>query len=163
MEGEDPVAVLSDLELLSSGSPNPPGRPPPCLGYCEPRAAPDHAGRRRHSPPLLLGERRTEFVETVGLRPLGMLACWEAPSVEVQAEPGERRSCSTRRRAAAPHRATRPTAAFAQAARRRRRGAEGLRRDPGAVADHVLRIGAARGRGHGGSGEDVVLLAARFE
>ncbi|CAM5631262.1 Serine/threonine-protein phosphatase OS=Streptomyces alboniger OX=132473 GN=CP975_17260 PE=4 SV=1 [Streptomyces alboniger] len=43
MEGEDPVAVLSDLELLS-GSPSPRGRPrpssrtasPPCAGSCSP-------------------------------------------------------------------------------------------------------------------------------
>ena len=38
-----------------------------------------------------------------------------------------------------------------------------LRRDPGAVADHVLRAVLPEGADTAGSREDVVLLAARFE
>ena len=42
-----------------------------------------------HAPPLIIGDRRTEFVETSLSAPLGMLACWEAPSVELVTGPGE--------------------------------------------------------------------------
>ena len=38
-----------------------------------------------------------------------------------------------------------------------------LRGDPGAIADHVLRTVLPEGLDEAGSGEDVVLLAARFD
>ncbi|MFI6857423.1 PP2C family protein-serine/threonine phosphatase [Streptomyces sp. NPDC050416] len=172
MEGEDPVAVLSDLELLLRLTE--PARSATALfGYCEPAARKITLAGAGHSPPLLIGQRRTEFVETSVSAPLGMLACWEAPSVEILAEPGEtvllytdgllHRTGETIDRAFA-----RLHAAAAGAPR-------ALRCDPGALADHVLRNvlpdgldeGVPPGRANSRLGEDgaedVVLLAVRFE
>src|SRR5207244_3621615 len=59
------------------------------FAYCEPSLRKITLAGAGHSPPLLIGERRTEFVETSVSAPLGMLACWEAPSMEFQAERGE--------------------------------------------------------------------------
>lgn len=101
MEGEDPVAVLSDLELLLRLTE--PARsatalfaftePPP--GTVMPGGIADPFPRKLvlagagHCPPLILGALRTEFVETSLSAPLGMLACWEAPSVEIEPAGGE--------------------------------------------------------------------------
>ncbi|GAA2236769.1 PP2C family protein-serine/threonine phosphatase [Streptomyces amakusaensis] len=167
MEGEDPVAVLSDLELLLRLTE--PARTATALfAYAEPSAARVVLAGAGHTPPLVVGERRTEFVETSLSAPLGMLACWEAPSVELTPEPGETVLLYTDgllRRTGDPM-----DRAFA----RLRSAAAGVpraaREDPGAVADHVLntlfRDGPAEGaKGPEGTGdeEDVVLLAARFE
>ncbi|MFE7129766.1 PP2C family protein-serine/threonine phosphatase [Streptomyces sp. NPDC057638] len=203
MEGEDPVAVLSDLELLlrltepsrtatalfayaepvAGADPGPAGTtggrggpdqdgtgPDPVAARCGAHARIVLAGAG-HTPPLVVGERRTEFVETSLSAPLGMLACWEAPSVELYPAPGEtvllytdgllRRTGDTMDRAFA-----RLHAAAASAPRQ-------ARQDPGALADHVLtslfpaRAESADGaEGAGGAAEiadeDVVLLAARF-
>ncbi|MFJ3663526.1 SpoIIE family protein phosphatase [Streptomyces sp. NPDC090119] len=157
MEGEDPVAVLSDLELLLRLTE--PARSATALfAYCEPGARRITLAGAGHSPPLLTGERRTEYAETSLSAPLGMLACWEAPSVEFRVEPGEtvllytdgllRRTGETMDRAFARLRSAAASVPRA------------LRGDPGAVADHVLATllpgDTARGD------EDVVLLAARF-
>ena len=176
MEGEDPVAVLSDLELLLRLTE--PARTATALfAYCEPAAnAPGPDGPHHHSdgaagtritlagaghcPPLLLGEHRTEYVETTLSAPLGMLACWEAPSVEITAAPGEtlllysdgllhRTGGSMDRAFARLHAAA---AGVPKA----------LRGDPDAIADHVLRTMLPDWPGPGDSPEDVVLLAARF-
>ncbi|MET9441471.1 PP2C family protein-serine/threonine phosphatase [Streptomyces sp. NPDC006610] len=160
MEGEDPVAVLSDLELLLRLTE--PARSATALfAYCEPALGRITLAGAGHSPPLLIGERRTEFVETSVSAPLGMLACWEAPGVEVQAEPGEtvllytdgllHRTGDTTDRAFA-----RLHAAAAGLSRAKRR-------DPEAVVDHVLRTVLPDGLDEADSAEDVVLLAARFE
>ncbi|MFI2377915.1 PP2C family protein-serine/threonine phosphatase [Streptomyces sp. NPDC018964] len=160
MEGEDPVAVLSDLELLLRLTE--PARSATALfGYCEPALRRITLAGAGHSPPLLLGERRTEFVETSVSAPLGMLACWEAPSVEVQAEPGETVLLYTdgllhRTRDPADRAFARLHAAAAGVPR-------ALRHDPGAVADHVLRAVLPESADAADSGEDVVLLAVRFE
>lgn len=88
MEGEDPVAVLSDLELLLRLTE--PARSATALfAYCEPAQRKIILAGAGHAPPLLIGERRTEYVETSLSAPLGMLACWEAPSVEIEPAPGE--------------------------------------------------------------------------
>ncbi|MFF5156064.1 PP2C family protein-serine/threonine phosphatase [Streptomyces sp. NPDC000348] len=160
MEGEDPVAVLSDLELLLRLTE--PARSATALfGYCEPALRRITLAGAGHSPPLLLGERRTEFVETSVSAPLGMLACWEAPSVEVQAEPGETVLLYTD---GLLHRTGDPTdRAFARLHAAAAGVPRALRRDPGAVADHVLRAVLPEGADTAESGEDVVLLAARFE
>ncbi|GGZ24112.1 hypothetical protein GCM10010365_50420 [Streptomyces poonensis] len=164
MEGEDPVAVLSDLELLLRLT-----EPARCatalFAYCEPALRKITMAGAGHSPPLVIGERRTEFVETSLSAPLGMLACWEAPSVELTVEPGETVLLYTdgllRRTGDPVDRAfTRLHAAAASAPR-------AVRADPGAVADHVLRAVLPED-GRGGPGkdrgnEDIVLLAARFE
>ncbi|NGO10652.1 serine/threonine-protein phosphatase [Streptomyces sp. HC44] len=160
MEGEDPVAVLSDLELLLRLT-----EPARCatalFAYCEPASRKITMAGAGHSPPLLIGGRRTEFVETSLSAPLGMLACWEAPSVEFQAEPGEtvllytdgllQRTGDPMDRAFA-----RLHAAAASVPRT-------LRADPGALADHVLRTVLPEGLDAADGREDVVLLAARFE
>ncbi len=94
MEGEDPVAVLSDLELLLRLTE--PARTATALfAYCEPAARKVVLAGAGHTPPLILGERRCEYVETTLSAPLGMLACWEAPSVEFSPRRAKR-CCSTR-------------------------------------------------------------------
>ncbi|MEG3629841.1 PP2C family protein-serine/threonine phosphatase [Streptomyces poriticola] len=160
MEGEDPVAVLSDLELLLRLTE--PARSATALfGYCEPAVRRITLAGAGHTPPLLIGERRTEFVETSVSAPLGMLACWEAPSVEVQAAAGEtvllytdgllhRTGDSTDRAFARLH------AAAAGVPRT-------ARHEPDAVAEHVLRAVLPDGLDRADSEEDVVLLAVRFE
>ncbi|WP_246151011.1 PP2C family protein-serine/threonine phosphatase [Streptomyces qinzhouensis] len=135
MEGEDPVAVLSDLELLLRLT-EPAGTATALFAYAEPAAGKMVLAGAGHTPPLLIGERRTEFVETSLSAPLGMLACWEAPSVELCPEPGETVLLYTdgllRRTGEPMDRAfTRLHAAAASVPR-------AAREDPGAVADHVL-------------------------
>ncbi|MCX5036745.1 MULTISPECIES: PP2C family protein-serine/threonine phosphatase [Streptomyces] len=160
MEGEDPVAVLSDLELLLRLTE--PARSATALfGYCEPALRRITLAGAGHSPPLLVGERRTEFVETSVSAPLGMLACWEAPSVELQAEPGETvllYSDGLLHRTGDP--ADRAFARLHAAAAGVPRAA---RHDPDAVLEHVLRTVLPGGRAEADSEEDVVLLAVRFE
>ncbi|MFI1799715.1 SpoIIE family protein phosphatase [Streptomyces sp. NPDC020379] len=177
MEGEDPVAVLSDLELLLRLTE--PARAATALfAYCEPAGTDRPASRGSkvvlagagHCPPLIIGEHRVEYVETSLSAPLGMLACWEAPSVEIEPAPGEtllfysdgllHRTGDTMDRAFARLRsaaASVPRAAL---------------RDPDAIAEHVLRTmlpapddsdDADRAADGSDSREDVVLLAAHFE
>ncbi|MFD7226916.1 PP2C family protein-serine/threonine phosphatase [Streptomyces sp. NPDC059881] len=168
MEGEDPVAVLSDLELLLRLTE--PARSATALfAYCEPAAAPHPEGHESrivlagagHTPPLIVGQHRTEFVETSLSAPLGMLACWEAPSVEFSPAHGETVLLYTdgllRRTGDPMDRAfTRLHAAAASVPK-------AARDDPGAIADHVLRTVLPDGLGAGDDGEDVVILAAWFE
>ncbi|MFD9980171.1 PP2C family protein-serine/threonine phosphatase [Streptomyces massasporeus] len=160
MEGEDPVAVLSDLELLLRLTE--PARSATALfGYCEPAARKITFAGAGHSPPLLIGQRRTEFVETSVSAPLGMLACWEAPSVEILAEPGETVLLYTD---GLLHRTGEATdRAFARLHAAAAGVPRALRGDPGAIADHVLRSVLPDGLDAAESAEDVVLLAVRFE
>ncbi|MFB6848361.1 PP2C family protein-serine/threonine phosphatase [Streptomyces sp. NPDC056373] len=160
MEGEDPVAVLSDLELLLRLTE--PARSATALfGYCEPAARKITLAGAGHSPPLLIGPRRTEFVETSVSAPLGMLACWEAPSVEILAEPGETVLLYTD---GLLHRTGEGTdRAFARLHAAAGSVPRALRGDPGAIADHVLRSVLPDGLDAADGAEDVVLLAVRFE
>ncbi|MFI6352684.1 PP2C family protein-serine/threonine phosphatase [Streptomyces sp. NPDC050743] len=160
MEGEDPVAVLSDLELLLRLTE--PARSATALfAYCEPALRKVTLAGAGHSPPLLIGERRTEFAETSVSAPLGMLAYWEAPSVEFQAEAGETVLLYTD---GLLHRTGDPTdRAFARLHAAAASVPRALRRDPGAIADHVLRTVLPDGLDAADSEEDVVLLAARFD
>ncbi|MEV0260424.1 SpoIIE family protein phosphatase [Streptomyces sp. NPDC050617] len=169
MEGEDPVAVLSDLELLLRLTE--PARSATALfAYCEPALVPRPDGTPAHKivlagaghcPPLLIGDDRAEYVETSLSAPLGMLSCWEAPSVELEPGSGEtlllysdgllhRTGDSLDRAFARLHAA----AAGVPAA---------LRGDPEAVVDHVLRTVLPDGLDEADSDEDVILLAARFD
>ncbi|MFI1303575.1 PP2C family protein-serine/threonine phosphatase [Streptomyces sioyaensis] len=203
MEGEDPVAVLSDLELLLrlteparsatalfAYTEPPPGGPPDLPapdGLTGPPPYPDDMddledmeddlagegwGSARlprklvlagagHCPPLVLGGTRTEFVETSLSAPLGMLACWEAPSVEIEPAGGEtvllysdgllQRTGESMDRAF-----TRLHAAAT--------GVPGaIRHDPEAVVDHIVRTMLPQGLDDPSSEEDVVLLAVYFE
>ncbi|MEW2494651.1 PP2C family protein-serine/threonine phosphatase [Streptomyces nodosus] len=163
MEGEDPVAVLSDLELLLRLTE--PARSATALfAYCEPAARRLTLAGAGHSPPLVIGPRRTEFVESSLSAPLGMLACWEAPSIELIAEPGETVLLYTD---GLLHRTGEPTdRAFARLHTAAASVPRPVRTDPGAVADHILRtmLPDGTGRAEGAENvEDVVLLAARFE
>ncbi|OQD53408.1 phosphatase [Streptomyces phaeoluteigriseus] len=160
MEGEDPVAVLSDLELLLRLTE--PARSATALfAYCEPALRKITLAGAGHCPPLVVGERRTEFVETSVSAPLGMLACWEAPSVELEAEAGETVLLYTD---GLLHRTGDPVdRAFARLHAAAAGAPRSIRHDPGAVADHVLRTVLPEGLDEADSAEDVVLLAARFE
>ncbi|WP_405979690.1 PP2C family protein-serine/threonine phosphatase [Streptomyces sp. NBC_00158] len=161
MEGEDPVAVLSDLELLLRLTE--PARSATALfAYCEPAARKIVLAGAGHTPPLLIGERRTEYVETSLSAPLGMLACWEAPSVEIEPAPGEtvllytdgllRRTGDSMDRAYA--RLHSAAAGVPRAARE----------DPAAICEHILKtVLPEEGPGCAEESEDVVLLAARFD
>lgn len=160
MEGEDPVAVLSDLELLLRLTE--PARSATALfAYCEPALRKLTLAGAGHSPPLVIGARRTEFVETSLSAPLGMLACWEAPSVELTTEPGETVLLYTD---GLLHRTGDPMdRAFARLHAAAASVPRAVRDDPGAIADHVLRSVLPDGLDEADSDEDVVLLAARFE
>ncbi|WP_326611455.1 serine/threonine-protein phosphatase [Streptomyces scopuliridis] len=173
MEGEDPIAVLSDLELLLRLTE--PARTATALfAYAEPARRTLVLAGAGHAPPLVVGDRRTEFVETSLSAPLGMLSCWQAPSVELVAAPGETVLLYTDgllRRTGEPM-----DRAFARLHTAAASVPATARDDPGAVADHVLRALLPPGPGPAGSGtagprtagfaepaEDFVLLAARFE
>ncbi|AJE84141.1 magnesium or manganese-dependent protein phosphatase [Streptomyces albus] len=159
LEGEDPVAVLSDLELLLRLTE--PARSATALfAFCEPALRRITLAGAGHSPPLLVGAERTEFVETSLSAPLGMLACWEAPSVEVSTEPGETLLLYTD---GLLHRTGEPMdRAFAKLHAAASGAARAVREDPEALADHVLRTMLPDGLDRAESEEDVVLLAARF-
>ncbi|MFD5110759.1 PP2C family protein-serine/threonine phosphatase [Streptomyces sp. NPDC058391] len=160
MEGEDPVAVLSDLEMLLRLT-DPARTATALFAYAEPALRKIVLAGAGHAPPLIVGERRTEFVETSLSAPLGMLACWEAPSVELFAAPGETVLLYTDgllRRTGDPM-----DRAFARLRAAAASVPRALRGDPGAVADHVLRTVLPEGLGAAGSGDDIVLLAARFD
>ncbi|MCI0384792.1 PP2C family protein-serine/threonine phosphatase [Streptomyces sp. CNQ085] len=172
MEGEDPVAVLSDLELLLRLTE--PARSATALfGYaerCPSAVGGPRAGARvvlagaGHCPPLIVGPERTEAVETALSAPLGMLACWEAPGVEVDLAPGETLllySDGLLHRTGEP-----PDRAFGRLRAAAVAAVPAVRADPDALLDHLLRSvppverdGAGRAAG---DREDVVLLAARF-
>ncbi|MFJ2824879.1 PP2C family protein-serine/threonine phosphatase [Streptomyces toxytricini] len=163
MEGEDPVAVLSDLELLLRLT-----EPARCatalFAYCEPARRKIVLAGAGHAPPLVVGERRTEFVETSLSAPLGMLSCWEAPSVEFEPAPGETVLLYTdgllRRTGDPMDRAYARLHAAAAGAPR------AVRQDPGALCEHVLLTLLPAGdpaAAGAGAEEDVVLLGARFD
>ncbi|MFF6780925.1 SpoIIE family protein phosphatase [Streptomyces sp. NPDC012510] len=160
MEGEDPVAVLSDLELLLRLTE--PARSATALfAYVEPALRKITLAGAGHSPPLVIGERRTEFVETSLSAPLGMLACWEAPSVELVAGSGETVLLYTDgllQRTGEP-----VDRAFARLHAAAAGAPRALRADPGALADHILRTVLPDDLDETVGTEDVVLLAARFE
>lgn len=160
MEGEDPVAVLSDLELLLRLTE--PARSATALfAYSEPKQRKLVLAGAGHTPPLIIGDHRTEFVETSLSAPLGMLACWEAPSIEIAPAAGETVLLYTDgllRRTGDPM-----DRAFARLHAAAASVPRADRTDPGAIADHILRTLLPEGLDHDVDGEDVVLLAARFE
>lgn len=180
MEGEDPVAVLSDLELLlrlteparsatalfaftepPPGAPGGPPAPPMPGGITDPFARKVVLAGAGHCPPLILGDLRTEFVETSLSAPLGMLACWEAPSVEIEPAVGETLLLYSD---GLLHRTGEPMdRAFARLHAAAAGVPRASRHDPEAVADHIVRTMLPQGLEDETSEEDVVLLAAYFE
>jgi serine phosphatase RsbU (regulator of sigma subunit) len=159
MEGEDPVAVLSDLELLLRLTE--PGRSATALfAYAEPDQRRVLLAGAGHCPPLVVGDCRTEFVETTLSAPLGMLSCWEAPSVELPLAPGETLLLYTD---GLLHRTGEPMdRAFARLHAAASSAPRSARQDPGYLADHVLHAILPEGLDAADDSEDVVLLAARF-
>nr|WNW38824.1 PP2C family protein-serine/threonine phosphatase [Streptomyces sp. Li-HN-5-13] len=156
LEGEDPVSVLGDLELLLKTTE--PTRSATAVYACV-----DPAERRialagaANCPPVLLTRYGANFVETSLSAPLGMLSCWEAPGVELTAEPGDVLVLYTeglaRRFAPALH-------AGQSALRRAAADApRDVRLDPDRLCAHLLE---QAGGGEPGT-DDLVLLAARFE
>ncbi|WP_250302274.1 PP2C family protein-serine/threonine phosphatase [Streptomyces sp. A 4/2] len=160
MEGEDPVAVLSDLELLLRLTE--PARSATVLfAYCEPARRTILLAGAGHTPPLIVGDRRTEFVETSLSAPLGMLACWEAPSAAFSPAPGETVLLCTDgllRRTGDPM-----DRAFARLHSAAASVPRALLGDPAEIAGHVLRTVLPDGLDQRESPEDVVILAARFD
>ncbi|SHL68236.1 PP2C family protein-serine/threonine phosphatase [Actinacidiphila paucisporea] len=164
IEGEDPVAVLSDLELLLRLTE--PGRSATALfGHV---CAPLPPGGRKvtlagagHCPPLLVGDHRCEYVETSLSAPLNMLSCWEAPSVELHVRSGESLVLYTdgllHRTGESADRALARVHAVAQSA------PAPVREDPGLLADHLLHSVLPDGLDATGGEEDLVLLVARFD
>ncbi|MEV0373110.1 PP2C family protein-serine/threonine phosphatase [Streptomyces sp. NPDC050636] len=180
MEGEDPVAVLSDLELLlrlteparsatalfaftepPPGAPGGPPAPEMPAGITDPFPRKLVLAGAGHCPPLILGDLRTEFVETSLSAPLGMLACWEAPSVEVSPAPGETLLLYSD---GLLHRTGEPMdRAFARLHAAAAGVPKASRHDPEAIVDHILRTVLPQGLDDPASEEDVVLLAAHFD
>ncbi|WP_078854356.1 PP2C family protein-serine/threonine phosphatase [Streptomyces sp. NRRL F-5135] len=166
MEGEDPVAVLSDLELLLRLTE--PARSATALfAYAEPGQSKIVLAGAGHAPPLVVGERRAEFVETTLSAPLGMLTCWEAPSVELWPAAGETVLLYTDGLLRCTGDST--DRAFGRLREAAARVPASARHDPGEVADHVLRSVLPRGWDAPGQQpdgpahtDDIVLLAARF-
>lgn len=160
MEGEDPVAVLSDLELLMRLTE--PGRRATALfAYAPPGRRSIVVAGAGHCPPLVTGPWRTEYAETTLSAPLGMLTCWEAPSVTIDPAPGETVLLYTD---GLLHRTGRPTdQAMARLHHAAATAPAPVRDDPEALTDHVLaRLlppGPDDGAGHP---EDVVLLAVQL-
>ncbi|WP_329133984.1 serine/threonine-protein phosphatase [Streptomyces sp. NBC_01476] len=163
MEGEDPVAVLSDLELLMRLTE--PARSATALfGYV---TTPVAGGRKvtlagaGHCPPLVVGERRCEYVETSLSAPLNMLSCWEAPSVELLVRPGENLLLFTD---GLMHRTGESTdRAFAKVHAAAQSASGAVRDDPERLADHVLNAVLPDGLDRTEGAEDLVLLVVRFE
>ncbi|MER6312897.1 PP2C family protein-serine/threonine phosphatase [Streptomyces sp. NPDC001581] len=167
MEGEDPVAVLSDLELLLRLTE--PARSATALfAYCEPAGSPHSDGQGHkiilagagHTPPILIGEHRTEYVETSLSAPLGMLSCWEAPSVEIEPAPGETVLLYTD--GLLRHTGDPMDRAYARLHAAAAGVPRGAREDPAALCEHILRTVLPDGE-PADAPEDIVLLAARFE
>ncbi|MEV7090333.1 PP2C family protein-serine/threonine phosphatase [Streptomyces sp. NPDC093085] len=166
MEGEDPVAVLSDLELLLRITE--PARTSTALfAYAEPGPRKIVLAGAGHAPPLIVGARRTEFAETAVSAPLGMLSCWQAPSVDLWLAPGETLLFYTD---GLLHRTGAPMdRAFARLHTAAASVPAAARHDPGRIADHVLRTlcpeedGPSDGPGGTPGDGDIVLLAARFD
>ncbi|MFE9483393.1 PP2C family protein-serine/threonine phosphatase [Streptomyces spororaveus] len=167
MEGEDPVAVLSDLELLLRLTE--PARSATALfAYCEPAGGAHSEGQGNkiilagagHTPPLLIGEHRTEYVETSLSAPLGMLSCWEAPSVEIEPAPGETVLLYTD--GLLHHTGDPMDRAYARLHAAAAGVPRGVREDPAALCEHILKTVLPGGR-PSDAPEDIVLLAARFE
>lgn len=161
LEGEDPVSVLGDLELLLKTTE--PARTATAVYACvepgERRIALAGAG---HCPPLLVTRYGAEFVETSLSAPLGMLSCWEAPGVELNAERGDLLLLYTEglaRRCGSTLHAGQATLRKAAADAPRE-----VRQDPDRLCAHLLTSCMGSGDEAGsGATDDLVLLAARFE
>jgi serine phosphatase RsbU (regulator of sigma subunit) len=161
LEGEDPVAVLGDLELLLKATE--PARTATALYvYLDPRSRQLSLAGAGQCPPLLVTSFGASFVETSLSAPLGMLSCWEAPGVELRADRGDLLLLYTeglaRRCGNSLHAGQAKLRSAAAAAPRE------MRQDPERFCAHLLStcLGGSDQQSDSGA-DDIVLLAARFE
>ncbi|MFD7904853.1 PP2C family protein-serine/threonine phosphatase [Kitasatospora sp. NPDC059747] len=159
LEGEDPVSVLGDLELLLKTT-EPTRTATAVYAWIEPDERRITLAGAGHCPPILVNRHGAEFVETSLSAPLGMLACWEAPGVELTAERGDTLLLYTEGLA----RRCGPTLHAGQANLRRAAAdaPRDVRIDPDRLCAHLL--AACPGReGADAATDDLMLLGARFE
>ncbi|GAA2245647.1 MULTISPECIES: PP2C family protein-serine/threonine phosphatase [Kitasatospora] len=158
LEGEDPVSVLGDLELLLKTT-EPARTATAAYAWVQPGERRITLAGAGHCPPVLVTRYGANFVETSLSAPLGMLACWEAPGVELDAERGDLLLLYTEGLA----RRFGPTLHAGQAALRRAAAdaPRDVRLEPDRFCGHLLDICPAAG--DAGAVDDLVLLAVRFE
>ncbi|MFC1400642.1 MULTISPECIES: PP2C family protein-serine/threonine phosphatase [Streptacidiphilus] len=159
LEGEDPVSVLGDLELLLKTTE--PARTATALyAYLDPRTRQLSIAGAGQCPPLLVTSFGASFVETSLSAPLGMLSCWEAPGVELRADRGDLLLLYTeglaRRCGNSLHAGQAKLRSAAAAAPRE------ARHDPDRFCAHLLSTCLDGADGPAGA-DDIVLLAAGFE
>jgi serine phosphatase RsbU (regulator of sigma subunit) len=157
LEGEDPVAVLGDLELLLKTTE--PTRTATAVYACvDPLEQQITLAGAGHCPPILVTRYGANFVETSLSAPLGMLSCWEAPGVELSAERGDLLLLYTEGLA----RRCGPTLHAGQAGLRKAAAdaPRELRHDPDRLCAHLLDFACTTAQP---ATDDLVLLAARFE
>ncbi|MGW3038604.1 PP2C family protein-serine/threonine phosphatase [Kitasatospora sp. NPDC001159] len=158
LEGEDPVSVLGDLELLLKTT-EPTRTATAVYAWVEPEDRRITLAGAGHCPPILVSRRGAEFVETSLSAPLGMLTCWEAPGVEFTAERGDTLLLYTEGLA----RRCGPTLHAGQA--NLRRAAAGaprdVRIDPDRLCAHLLAVCPDPDVAQ--ATDDLMLMAARFE
>ncbi len=159
LEGEDPVSVLGDLELLLKTT-EPTRSATAVYAWVEPDERRITLAGAGHCPPVLVTRYGANFIETSLSAPLGMLSCWEAPGVELGAERGDLLLLYTEGLA----RRFGPTLHAGQAALRRAAAdaPRDIRLDPDRLCGHLLSCLAADAVGPPAT-DDLVLLAARFE
>ncbi|MEV4559988.1 PP2C family protein-serine/threonine phosphatase [Kitasatospora sp. NPDC049285] len=156
LEGEDPVSVLGDLELLLKTTE--PTRSATAVYACvDPVERRISLAGAANCPPVLLTRFGANFVETSLSAPLGMLSCWEAPGVELTAERGDLLVLYTEGLA----RRFGPTLHAGQAALRRAAAdaPRDVRLDPERLCTHLLVEAGGEEPGE----DDLVLLVVRFE
>ncbi|MFE4976479.1 PP2C family protein-serine/threonine phosphatase [Kitasatospora sp. NPDC056651] len=158
LEGEDPVSVLGDLELLLKTT-EPARTATAVYAWVEPEERRITLAGAGHCPPVLVGRHGAEFVETSLSAPLGMLTCWEAPGVEFTAERGDTLLLYTEGLA----RRCGPTLHAGQANLRRAAAdaPRDVRTDPDRLCAHLLAVCPAPETP--AATDDLMLLAARFE
>ncbi|MFJ3787739.1 PP2C family protein-serine/threonine phosphatase [Kitasatospora sp. NPDC090091] len=158
LEGEDPVSVLGDLELLLKTT-EPTRSATAVYAWVEPEDRRVTLAGAGHCPPVLVTRHGAEFVETSLSAPLGMLSCWEAPGVEFTAERGDTLVLYTEGLA----RRCGPTLHAGQANLRRAAAdaPRDVRIDPDRLCAHLLAV--CPDPAAGAATDDLMLLAARFE
>ncbi|MER5637798.1 PP2C family protein-serine/threonine phosphatase [Kitasatospora sp. NPDC002227] len=156
LEGEDPVSVLGDLELLLKTT-EPSRSATAVYAWVEPDEHRITLAGAGHCPPVLVTRYGANFVETSLSAPLGMLSCWEAPRVELGAERGDLLLLYTEGLA----RRFGPTLHAGQAALRRAAAdaPRDVRHDPDRFCAHLLTV---CGEPDSPATDDLVVLAARF-
>ncbi|MFE5580275.1 PP2C family protein-serine/threonine phosphatase [Kitasatospora sp. NPDC056531] len=158
LEGEDPVSVLGDLELLLKTT-EPSRTATAVYAWVEPEERRITLAGAGHCPPILVGRRGAEFVETSLSAPLGMLTCWEAPGVDFTAERGDTLLLYTEGLA----RRCGPTLHAGQANLRRAAAdaPRDVRIDPDRLCAHLLAVCPVPDAAP--ATDDLMMLAARFE